>query len=367
MPLKKTKRNGVWYLTGTVNGERIRESTGISEGNAKLAEGARVKREHELMQRSIHGERGLVTFAEAAASYLDASARSPATGAYVTRLLQHFGPNTQLKDIGQVALDRAYRAILCADAKGATKQRAVRTPMTAIMQHAQRRGWCDVPAFEAPNTRDSDTRTTYLLPAQAVALIQSATALEHRTLFTWLIGTGTRAGEAFDLEWKDVDLHGARAVVRQKQGNMRQVNLPPVVIAALASLPHREGHVFRPAPRVRHGITEQAPRYPDTGRQSGGQAQGAFATACQRAGLPGRYVQAAAARYWQPDLHVHDLRHTWASAHYAIHKDAFRLMAEGGWQKMEMVQRYTHLMPDAYVPQWKAWLAGGVAEARRTA
>lgn len=369
MPLTLTLRDGVFYLTGTVAGRRLRESTGLRAEHRDLAEAQRIKREHELLRRSVHGDKGLVTFGEAAESYLASEQRSPATARYVARLLTYFGPETRLHDIDQVAVDRAYRAILPASAKGATKIRAVLTPLRAILSHAAVRRWCDMPHFEEPGTRDSDTRTTYLLPAQATALVQGATAIEHRVLFTFLIGTGTRASEAFDLPWSDVDLRGARARVFQKQGTWRQVDLPPVVVAALSSLQHRDGFVFRPPARVIGARVVQAPRYADLGREGGGQVATAFATACRRAGLPGRWVETTkrSDRYWQPAVRLHDLRHTWASWHYAIHLDPLRLMVAGGWSNQAMIQRYTHLMPAAYADECRAWLAGGIEEARRTA
>ena len=39
------------------------------------------------------------------------------------------------------------------------------------------------------------------------------------------------------------------------------------------------------------------------------------------------------------------LRHTWASWHYAIHKDLLRLKVDGGWAKVDMVERYAHVVP----------------------
>jgi integrase len=340
MSLKLVRRGGIWHISGTVAGRRIRESTGT--GDRALGDQARIKRENEIITRAIHGEKGLVTFGEAAASYLDADSRSPSTAGHVAKLLRHFGPDTRLKDIGQAALDRAYRAILKPTAPGATKLRNVLAPLSAIMEHAARRGWCERPAFERP--RIAKATTAFLLPAQATALIRAAVGLERRALYTFLIGTGCRASEAFDLEWKDVDLRGARAVVWQKQGNERHVDLPPVVIAALASLPHREGFVHRPPARLRRGVVVQSERYRDSGRQNGGQAKTAFHTAARRAGVP--------------DLRLHDLRHTWASAHYAMHRDPIRLMKDGGWSQIAMVQRYVHLMPEAYAQDWRAWFSG---------
>jgi len=366
MPLDKKLRGGIWWLSGTVAGRRIRESTKIPEALKDLAEARRVERERELIQRSVFGEKGLVTFAEAVDSYLSAEQRSPVTADYIDRLLQHFGPRTMLKDIDQVALDRAYKALLRPDVVGATKIRAVLTPLRAVLQHAATRRWCDVPAFEEPSTRDSDTRTDILLPDQATAFVQGATALEHRAYFTFQIACGTRASEAFDLPWSDVDLRGARARVRQKQGTWRELDLPRVAIAALISLPHREGFVFRPPARMHHGKMVQAKRYADHGRAGGGQVATAFGTACRRAGLPGRWVETTrkADRYWQPELRLHDLRHTWASWHYLIHRSELKLMLDGGWSNQGQIRRYTHLMPHAYRDEVIAWLNGEITEAK---
>jgi integrase len=277
-------------------------------------------------------------------------------------------PSPHTAAVLRALLWRAETAEAQRDARGATKVRAVLTPIRAILKHAAVRRWCDMPAFEEPKLGKAP-EIHPLRPDQATALVQNATSLEHRVLFTFLIGTFCRASEAFDLPWEKVDLRGARAQVMQKQGTWRQVDLPPVVVAALASLPHRDGFVFRPPARVIGVRTIQAPRYADHGREGGGQVSRAFGTACRRAGLPGRWVETAkrANRYWQPEVRLHDLRHTGASWHYLIHRDPLRLMVAGGWSGQAMVQRYTHLMPDAYREEAIAWLQGGVEEARRTA
>jgi len=40
----------------------------------------------------------------------------------------------------------------------------------------------------------------------------------------------------------------------------------------------------------------------------------------------------------------HTLRHTGATWHYVTHKDLMLLKREGGWESIEMVERYMHLM-----------------------
>jgi integrase len=344
MPLRIVARKGnhTLYLRGTVRGQSVYESTGTSD--RRLAEELRAHRERELFERAIYGARAVVSFAEAAASYLDAEDRSPATGRAVARILTHFG-TAKLADIDQVAIDRAYRALLAPTAANATRLRMVLTPIKAILEHAARRGWCSRPAFETP--QQTKVATHFLRPADATALVQAA-APHLRPLLVFLVGTGCRMSEALDLDWRTVDLAGARAVVWQKQQTHRHVDLAPVVLAALSALPAREGRVFLPPPFKKGDQTFQRAHYHDTGRQGGGQIKTGFASAVRRAGL-------------DAEITPHDLRHTWASWHYAAHRDLLRLKHDGGWASVAMVERYAHLMPGAYAAEAAAWWGGGAA------
>jgi integrase len=337
------KGSGALYLRGTVAGQSVYESTDTSDPH--IAEQIRAKREAELWQRSIYGAKAVVTFAAAAESYLRAEQRSPATAANLLPLIQHFG-KMPLARITQEEVDRSYRALLRPASGGATKLRMVLTPLRAVLRHAAIRGWCERPTFETPKV--AKPSHVYLYPAQATALVQGA-ADHLRPLLVFALGTGCRMSEMLDLRWPEVDLRGARARVYQKQGTWREVSLPPVVVAALAALPHREGHVFRP---VYHGKVRE--RYADTGRRMGGQIGTAWATALRRAGLEG--------------FTPHDMRHTWATWHYCVHRDLRGLMDEGGWQTVGMVVRYAKRMPDAYREEVIAWWQGGPGAAeRRTA
>jgi integrase len=224
---------------------------------------------------------------------------------------------------------------------------AVIMPLRAILHHAHKQGWCDMPYFEIP--RATPGRTLYLLPGQVDRLIGAA-APHLKPLLTFLVGTGARMAEALELEWRDVDLPGARAIFwKTKNGKRRNAVLPPRVVAALANLAHREGKVFRwqdRAGRVRE--------YVDRERRYGGQIKTAWAGALRRAGL-------------SDDYHPHDLRHTWASWQYAMHRDPLRLQHEGGWSSVALVERYAHLLPAGHEAAIAAdWHATDTAPAART-
>jgi hypothetical protein len=105
--------------------------------------------------------------------------------------------------------------------------------------------------------------------------------------------------------------------------------------------------------------------------RAGDRGAGGGAT-CARAGLPGAWVErprkdraAGPARTFRPVHTPHDLRHTWASWHYALHRDLLRLKQDGGWSSVVLVERYAHLVPegheDAIRRLWGDWHAVGTA------
>ncbi|MFT9046229.1 tyrosine-type recombinase/integrase [Acetobacter orientalis] len=366
MSLKVVTRKGgaALYIRGTVRGQSVFESTGTAD--PEQAEAYRAKREADLWTQSVYGKRAVVTFAHAVTAYLEAEERAETTRTHLRKLLLHFG-TSRLDHIGQQELDDAYKAILTkgAQASGATKIRAVLTPLRAVLEFAAIRGWCSKPAFARPKVKQ--VRMQFLRPVEATALVEAA-APHLQPLLIFLIGTGARMSEALELDWKDVDLRGKRAVVWQKQDDERHIDLPPVVVLALESLEWRTGRVFRPVrsrkPRGALRGKEIGEAYYDTGRTGGGQIKSAWATACRKAGLPGRnrvWIPKGGNRQkvqFVPDLTPHCLRHTFASWHYCIHRDLLRLKEDGGWHTITMVTRYAKKMPETYRADVMMWLAG---------
>ncbi|OUJ13849.1 tyrosine recombinase XerC [Acetobacter okinawensis] len=364
MPLKLVTFSHTknFFVRGTVGGKRVLESTGTT--NRKLAEEYRRKREAEFWQEQLYGTRSVITFADAATAYIKEAPRSPATSRYVDRLVEYFG-DTKLSAINNASLRAAYAGILRDGeaASPATKKRTVRTPLQAILEFGAIQGWCDRPAFAAISVPTSITR--FLLPEQATDLVEHA-APHLQPLFVFLIGTGCRLSEALDLQWKDVDLYGCRAVVWQKQGRQRYVDLCPAVVKWLARIADTDGHVFRPAIKTRKG-TILGDRYHDSGRQYGGQIKNGWAGACSRAGLPGRireWVPAGAKKtrtVFVPEFTPHDLRHTWASWHYCVYRDLLRLKSDGDWSNINTVTIYAKLMPPVYREEIVRWWGTGPA------
>jgi integrase len=332
MPIRIYRRKGSPYLQidVTVTGQRIR--TSAQTANRALAREKAATIEAELFRTAWHGERrGTRSFAEAVVSYLKAAPRSANHQARIERLMLAMG-DLPLAQVNQQKAIELKDKMLRPDAAPGTYTRAIVMPLRAILHHAHEQGWCDPPHIVAPP--ENQGRTLFLLPAEVDRLIAAA-ALHLRPLLTFLVGTGARMSEAIELDWQDVDLVGARANFwRTKGGKRRVAHLPPRVVAALANLSHRDGPVFR-------GPKGQS--YVDRERRYGGQIKTAWAGALRRAGL-------------NPELTPHDLRHTWASWHYALSKDLIRLKEEGGWSSVALVERYAHLLPAGHEEAIRAFI-----------
>lgn len=155
-----------------------------------------------------------------------------------------------------------------------------------------------------------------------------------------------RLSEALYLDWADVHLEESKAIFRDTKNNTeRPAGLPSSAVAALSALPHRAGPVF---------LTDEGEPYEDRGKSDGGQIKTAFRGAMRRAGLAvaaevtpwvDRRGIARERVTWEYPFTPHTCRHTWASWFYGISKDPMRLMVEGGWSSLTLVQRYAHLMP----------------------
>ncbi len=326
MPLKLVRRHGseVWYLRGTVAGQRVDESTRITD--KAQAEAFRARREWELQQGAVFGRRATATFLTAAVSYMEAGGETR----FVDRLLDHF-KTTPLKNIDQIAIDDAATKLYPGRAPG-TINRQVHGPMSAILRHAAERGLTELRAISRPRQPKGNMR--WLSPAEAEALLV-ASAPHLRPLLTFMLYTGARCSEALLLEWRSVDLKRAHVMfldTKSKEGGKnRGVPLHPAALAALKGLyakAHKPEICTNSHSRV--FLTQAGRPYSiEKGDDHGGQIKTAFKAAVRRSGIP----------HCRP----HDLRHTWATWHYGANRDLKALMELGGWDDEASVHRYTHV------------------------
>lgn len=340
MPLRVVRRpdTGALTITGTIrspDGTRQRVRARAQSDELAIAREEAAALEAGLIRDAWLGKRRQSrTLAEAMIAYLDAEQRPQGTKARLTRLLRVIG-DVPLSDLDGHALMAKGRASLKPGATPATVKRGVVVPLRAVLVYAHRRGWCDMPYF--PALREPAGRTRYLLPGEALRLLAAA-APHLQVLIEFLLGTGARMAEALELDWRDVDLLGQRVIFwHTKTGVRRDARLPRSTVAALAALPARDGAVMR--------RPDERP-YADRGRASGGQIRTAWTAALRRAEL-------------DPALTPHDLRHTWASWHYAVNRDLLALKIEGAWSSVALVERYAHLLPAGHEAAIAAFYARG--------
>jgi integrase len=318
--LKLKERHGspYWYLRGTVRGISVDESTGVAISNTKAADEYRIKREAELLEESIHGKRVTASFAQAALSYLEQG------GQHTDRLdeiITYFG-TMPLAKIGQDVIDKGA-AVVFPNYQGSSRRTAYYAPVSSILNHAHKRGWCDKIEFEWPSANAGVVR--WLTKEEAHRFISEGGHLTP--LLTFLFYTGARISEALGLQHRDLDLDRRHVqFIDTKNGTDRGVPLHPLVVEALRAMlsKHRPngGDVFR---------REDGTEY-DHEIQASTLVWSPFHTARKRAGIE--------------NFRIHDTRHTWATWHYQANRDLGALQKLGGWKTLAMVMRYAHTNVD---------------------
>lgn len=317
MPLKLTRRDGTgnFYLRGNIAGTNVFRSTGTSDRQA--AENIRIRTEAEILNRVSLGRKATVTFAEAALNYLN----SGGEGRFLPAILKHFGARAKLAEIDNAAVNRAA-AKLYPDAKPATINRQLITPISAVMAMAAEDGLCA--PIRLRRRRVSEKKTRWLTPEEFEAFAAELDA-HLAPIIAFMIGTGARVRETLTLQASTLYLAQGQALLTDtKNGAPRMVRIPPRAAGVIAgrALPAR-GPVF---------LTNRGRPYA-TRDGTGGQIKTGFNRARDRAGL-GR------------DVTPHTIRHTWATWFYAQTLDFGGLLDLGGWSKADVANIYRKIAPD---------------------
>lgn len=316
LKLVKLRASRNWYIRGSVRGVAVFETTKTQDRDA--ADAIRIRRETEVLNATIHGTRATKSFTEAAVSYMEAPGKSVHERRFVFPLVDALG-RLPVGKITQAVLDEHIRKHF-AGRTPATILRNVVTPVTAILNHAARRGWCEAPKFERP--KQPRGRRRFATYEEAGRLV-SAAAPHLRPLVVFLLYTGARMSEALELDWRDVG-DGWVTFRDTKNGEDRGVPLHPVVVRFLGE--RGPGRVF---------LNQRGKPYADRGRRVGGQIKTGWRGMCRRAGVDG--------------MVPHDLRHTcstWltmAGVHEQVRDEVL------GHSSTDMGRRYSHVVRQALV------------------
>jgi len=148
-------------------------------------------------------------------------------------------------------------------------------------------------------------------------LISGATNKLTRDLITFLIYTGCRKGEALNLKWDDVDLqNNVIAIKGTKTKYDRYIPIHTQLKALLGGIERLQDCLYV--------FNKNGAKIGDFKRS--------FHTACKNAGLK--------------DLHIHDLRHVFASKMVMNGTSLYITGELLGHRTTQMTKRYSHLVPE---------------------
>lgn len=309
------KRSAHWYIRGTVRGQAVFESTGTDDRQA--AEAIRIKREGQILDRSVFGTGSTLTFAEAAASYLAKGGEAKYLGSYDeqsgkwTLLIGEFA-NSIVNAIGQVEADAAAQKLYPGTA-ASTQNRHCYVPLKAVLNHAAEKWKVSVQKIKKRKERKVPVEWA---PVDYVNRLLPQLSPRYRRFVTMLIYTGERLEKVLAVDWdRHVDLYNRLITFpTTKNGEMRTVHVPDALLVELATVPEAE----------RHG-----PMFPWRRKTV---VHRPLKNACERAGIP----------YLSPHKLGRHTFATWLRRH--AKRDLRGLMQDGGWKSINSVMRYAHVV-----------------------
>ena len=298
LKIKADHETGIWQISGTLGGQRIRTSAQTCDRKAAQSAATAIEREH--WERRAAGKQGTVMFEEAVASYENAGGDTRFNDA----LALHFA-GVPVRDILPGHVQDAARA-LYPTAKPATQNRQGITPASAILNHAAERGWC------APiRVKRFPEEKVHRVAADREWLDRFMAEAEPwlAALALFMFTTGSRISEALSLRWEDVE--GRNAHIRKtKSGAVRDCILSREMALRLQLLVPDRPRVFRYASKRWVYLKWQA--------------------ACERAGID--YIRPHQAG-----------RHAFATEMIVRNRvDAATTAKLGGWAGTRMLDRYAH-------------------------
>jgi len=324
------QRNGIWHVAISVPGiPRVRRSTGTNNRQAAQEYHDRLKA--QLWRSAKLGEQLDRTLDEAALRMLRLSEGQSDIASkkrHVNYWRTALGGQTPLRSLtADLILERlpthtTHKHRKPTPVSAATKNRYLAT-MRRILNLASEWEWISrvpkIARFEEPSERVRwEPRPVILAFAQALSLEWM------RDLCLAAVATGMREDELLSLEPKHIDLPQSNAWVVAENAKSGFARAVPLNADAKAIFERR----IRTAQRY---VFERRPRDGKEVRKISQNDARCFQRACAKIGLQ--------------DFHFHDLRHTWASWHVQSGTPLMVLKELGGWETIEMVQKYAHLAP----------------------
>lgn len=312
MSLYKRSGSPFWQYSITVNGVRLRGSTG--ETGKREAKQVEAQRLHEARTAAIPRDRW--TLQHCLATYWADKAKfktsSKVTLHKLGKLQDILGRQTLIMSITNADL-LDYRATRRGEGLEPHSVNRDFAYLKAALRHAQQMHGQQVPslAWKELKAKEPEGRTRFLSRAEYDQLLtqcDDALALIVKVA----VGTGLRKNNILQLDWSEVDLSSGRISVSVKGDKQHTIRMPADIRAALSTLPHREGKVF------------------DTLN-----FRKKWEQAVKRAGLT--------------DFRFHDLRHTCATWMRMAGVDIADICEALGHSSVTVTMRYAHIEAEEHV------------------
>lgn len=228
--------------------------------------------------------------------------------------LNHYLGTAPLTNITYDQVEWLKRTRKADGVSNATVNRMLALLRFILRKSAREWGYLD----KAPYVRllpEPKKRVRFLTPTEAMRLINQLP--QHSAMAArFALATGLRQSNVLQLEWSQIDLKRAMCWIYPDQAKAGKAIGVPLNADALAVLYAQRGQhrtyvfVYQGKP-IKKVVTK------------------AWYRALDRAGIS--------------DFTWHDWRHTWASWHVQNGTPLHVLQELGGWESVEMVQRYAHL------------------------
>lgn len=326
MPIRKDEKTGVWYVDfHAPSGERIRCSARTKDRKAAQEYHDRLKADY--WRQSMLGEAPDRSFEEGAVKFLRESEGQRDYDTKVRHVAwwrsQFAGRPLRSLTAGEIVqalpTHRRHRYGTATVLKAATKNRYLAT-IRKLLNVCVASGWLDKTP-KLPQYTEPRVRIRWESPEVISKIISNISLPWLRDAAIVAVATGMRESELFSLEMSEVNIERRAAWVSHDEAKSAKARAVPLNDDAVDIV------------KRRLKTTQQFIFTRDTGdgRRIKKHDRRAFQRACKAAGVS--------------DFTWHDLRHTWASWHVQAGTPLMVLKELGGWERIEMVQKYAHLAP----------------------
>ncbi|WP_338618160.1 site-specific integrase [Pigmentiphaga sp. CHJ604] len=319
MPIRQ--RGNTWWIDiRTPGGERIRRSTETSDRRKAQEYHDRLKA--QMWAQAKLGEAPERVYEEAAVRFLKhyaGQADFDSKARYIAYWRTKFGGWPLVNITADAVADnlpthKVGKGGAPAPLTPATVNRYVATLRTMLNMCE---GWKWLArAPKLADLHEPKKRIRWITQDQATDLIAAVTQDWLRDVVAFALATGARMSEILGLQWSQVNAPERTAWLEADETKSARARSIPLSGDAMAVIRRRLGqhqtHVFTRGGNVINEVDRRM-----------------FQRACEVAGIT--------------NFKFHDLRHTWASWHVQRGTPLMVLKELGGWETIEMVQKYAHL------------------------